>query len=102
MLQEPNISALPWTSFFRVFIQYAIAQILFGDTVFHKMMVEVLCDEDKRLARKAPSKHVNEQLAYSEDGIKIRAFWFGRNCPPGAGDDRYLDWVPKLEAIVPD
>ena len=75
--------------------------MLFDNGVFHKVLLELVCDDNKKIYKKAPSKNSNEQAVYSEGGIKTRAVWLGVNGPPHAGEGRFLDWQPHLQASPP-
>ena len=51
---------------------YSPGHDVFGNGVYHKIVWELLCKDGFRTVRKPPGKDVNEQMAYSENGVKVR------------------------------
>ena len=80
---------------------YAPAHNVFGNNVYHKIVWERLCKDGFRTVRKPPSKGVNEQMAFSEKGVKVRGVWLAHNTGLQAGEWRFISWLDYLECVVP-
>jgi hypothetical protein len=75
--------------------QYARPQMVFGDSMYHRVMLEVRVDKARLKDKK---KTGGVQWVCRGKDIVIRAVWFWLNDPPAKGEERFEDWRPGLEA----
>eukprot|EP00929_Paragymnodinium_shiwhaense_P094316 TRINITY_DN54814_c2_g1_i1.p1 TRINITY_DN54814_c2_g1~~TRINITY_DN54814_c2_g1_i1.p1 ORF type:complete len:617 (-),score=138.68 TRINITY_DN54814_c2_g1_i1:64-1914(-) len=77
---------------------YARPQVLFGDKVFHRLILELRVDPKRR---KANRQRGGVQWVFPTDAVSLHAVWAQPNGAPFNGEERIYDWDPSLEAIPP-
>ena len=85
---SPRIDTARW---------YARPQVVFGDGVFHRVIVEVRVDL-KRSKKKKKSGGV--QWVFPSAAVSIYAVRVQINAPPQNGEERIKDWSASLEAVA--
>ena len=77
---------------------YARPHIVFGDGVYHRVLLEVRVHR-QRLKRRRHRGGV--QWVFDENAVIIRAVWLQINSPPDTEESRFDSWDPDLEVIPP-
>ena len=83
---------------------YARPQVVFGDGVFYRALVEVRVDpvhKVHRLKRKRTENSGGDQWIFRDDQVALHALWIKANSPPLVGEERLYEWSPADE-VVPD
>lgn len=83
----PNLETARW---------YARPHILFGDGTFHRVMLELRVDPEKR---KRERQRGGVQWVFNTSAIAIHGVWIQVNSPPMKGEERVNEWDPLLEAL---
>mmetsp|Transcript_72509 Transcript_72509/g.167984 ORF Transcript_72509/g.167984 Transcript_72509/m.167984 type:complete len:113 (+) Transcript_72509:182-520(+) len=79
-------------------MQYARAQCVFGDGMYHRVLLEVLYDPH-RVRRQRLRGGV--QIVLPSAGVSLKGVRFMPNQPAQKGEERLDSWDPNLEAVPP-
>ena len=77
---------------------YARPQIVFGDGVYYRVILELRVQEALRKKKRTKG---GEQWTYDSEHVRMHGVWIGINMPPSAGDERLSQWDSVDEAIPP-
>ena len=92
---EPGVYCSPFGETART---YAVPHALFGDSVYHRAVIELLVNTDERRRRRARG---GDQWVFPWNAIHVQKFWVQSNAPPDYWESRLQGWEPQLDA-VPD
>eukprot|EP00930_Biecheleria_cincta_P090908 TRINITY_DN8039_c0_g1_i1.p1 TRINITY_DN8039_c0_g1~~TRINITY_DN8039_c0_g1_i1.p1 ORF type:complete len:556 (+),score=74.28 TRINITY_DN8039_c0_g1_i1:2-1669(+) len=90
---QPGVYCTPLLSTAR---WYGRPHILFGDGVYHRVVLELRVDPSRRTKER---QRGGVQWVFPEGAVVIRAIWVQSNAPPDAGEQRFDTWNPMLEAV---
>jgi len=90
---EPGVYCSPK---FSTGASYARPQILFGDSVYHRIVLELRVDPERQQKKK---KKGGNQWVFPSDAVSLHAIWIRSNAPPCKGEERLNFWDPNLEAL---
>ncbi|CAE7241289.1 Ckb [Symbiodinium microadriaticum] len=79
-------------------IWYARPHDLFKDGMFHRVIIEVLYDESKVLAKLGKAGNT---LVLKSDAVAITGVIIQPNSPPYGGEERCEDWDDSLQILPP-
>jgi len=71
---------------------YARPQILFGDGVYHRIVLELRVDPVQQKKRR------KKEWVYPSAGVSLHSIHIKSNAPPYKGEERLHSWDPALEA----
>ena len=74
---------------------------MFDPVRWHRILLEVLVNPEKRNGPKIRRSEGNVQEVFPERAVQIRRMCIETNYPPEANDDRLFEWIPALEARHP-
>lgn len=77
---------------------YGIPHILFGDDIYHRVVIELRVDPARR---KKNRQRGGVQWVFPADATVIRAIWIQNNSPPDSDERRFAHWDPEMEALPP-
>lgn len=92
---EPGVYCTPVLSTAR---WYGIPHILFGDDIYHRVVMELRVNP---AMRKRSRERGGVQWVFPSEATVIRAIWVQSNAPPDADERRFVFWDPDLEALPP-
>ncbi|CAK0893498.1 unnamed protein product, partial [Prorocentrum cordatum] len=78
---------------------YARPHILFGDGVYHRVILELKVDPARR---KKNRKRGGVQWVFPFEAVALSAVLVRINAPPAKGEERVNEWEPELEAVPLD
>ena len=98
---DKNHAGVYTTPSIKTAMGYAVPQIVFGDFIWHKVVIEVLVNNgfDKRITQKNTSE--KKQWCHHAEDTYITRIHFALSSPPGQGQPRYHLWKPELECRLP-
>ena len=79
---------------------YATPHRMFNTNRWFRVIAECLVNPNKRL-RVVSRTPVNKQWIHPERECQVTRIFVDCNAPPDAGDYRFIDWKPELEALTP-
>ena len=77
---------------------HARPHILFGDRIYHRVLLELRVDGGRRTKRR---KRGGEQWVFPENAVALWKVWVLPNDPQLIGGERLDTWKPELEALPP-
>ena len=89
---SPGVYCTPMTETART---YARPHVIFGDGVYHRVMLELRVNTERR---KRNRKKGGVQWVFNSDAVSLHALWVQRNAPPARHEERVNEWDPELEA----
>lgn len=93
LLGHPGVYCSPCL---RTAWDYARPHVLFMDTVFHRVVIDLRVNTDRRTCGR---KSGGEQWVFKSQDAVVVGFRVQVNSPPESGGERFLQWNPELEAI---
>lgn len=92
---EPGVYVSPMLETAR---WYARPHQLFGDGVYHRVILDLLVDPERR---KRSRQRGGVQWVFDCPAVALRGLRVQVNAPPANGEERVNEWDPQLEALPP-